>query len=168
MAAVDYRVAELLVPGGPLLHDSRLRAGSLGHAAAVVDEHVLDRALLVHVVTPRYFNRVARSAPMIASAEVRRSRWAGSLSQRFWPEGCGSGTITGPSPNFRPTRSSRRPGPRNRAIAICPTRINTFGFKSRSSPSSQRAQVATAAGGGLRSPLPARLRPGKQRMSAAI
>ena len=45
--------------------------------------------------------------------------------------------------------------------------ISIFGFKIRSSASSQCEQLATAFGGGFRSPLPTRLRPGKQRMSAA-
>lgn len=91
-----------------------------------------------------------------------------SLSHRLCPDGCGNGTITGSWPKVLPTLSSSVPGPRNRAIAICPTRITTFGLRSRSSSSSQCAQLATAAGGGRRSPLFCLLRPGKHRMSAAM
>ena len=76
--------------------------------------------------------------------------------------------MTGLLPNERPTRCSSGPGPRNRAIAIWPTRMITCGSSSSSSASSQCAQFLTAAGGGLRSPVPVLLRPGKQRIKAAM
>src|SRR5437660_1142999 len=46
--------------------------------------------------------------------------------------------MTGRSPKRWPTRSSSRPGPRNRAIASWPTGITTLGFSISSSASSQQ------------------------------
>ena len=39
----------------------------------------------------------------------------------------GSGTTTGRAPKRLPTRSSKRPEPRKRSMAICPTGITTSG-----------------------------------------
>src|SRR6266700_7643978 len=109
-----------------------------------------------------------RSFESCARALSSCFRLAGSLSQRLWPEGCGSGTMTGLLPNVLPTLASSVPGPRKRAIDICPTRMSTCGSSSSSSASSQCAQLATAAGTGRRSPVPVRLRPGKQRINDAM
>src|SRR5205814_7651560 len=125
----------------PLLHHPCLLRRRVRHAAAVIDEEVSHRA------------KFARSSLICASACASRSRLSGALSQRFCPDGCGSGTITGRSPNRLPTRSSREPGPRKREIDIWPTRIKTLGLSRVSSASSQCAQLATAAGGGRRSPV---------------
>src|SRR6266699_2066717 len=102
--AVDYRFAEIFVPPAPLLQDARLRGRRVRHSASIKNKHVLHASLL-------------RNCEMSASACVSLSRFSGSLSQRLCPDGCGSGTTTGRSPNFLPTRDSNDPGPRKRTIA---------------------------------------------------
>src|SRR5216684_1794557 len=100
-SAIDHRLAEILVSPAPLLEHARVRGRRLRHSASIKNEHVLHASLL-------------RNCEMSASACVSRSRFSGSFSQRLCPDGCGSGTIPGRSPNFLPTRDSNEPGPRKR------------------------------------------------------
>src|SRR2546428_1769304 len=171
IAGVDHSRSELSVPLLPLLQDPGLGSRRLRHAPTIENQQILRHSvplLLGADAVDCQPIASSRSRESCARALSRRLRFAGSLSQRLWPEGCGRGTSTGFLPNVRPILSSSGAAPRNRAIAICPTRMMTSGSSISSSASSQCAQLATAAGGGRRSPVPARLRPGKQRISAAM
>src|SRR5438445_1040210 len=160
IARIDHRRPQLGEPGRPLLHDSRLLRRRVRHASAVIHQQISHSFLLLAVFE--------RKSAINASARFNLSLLAGALSQRFWPEGCGRGTMTGRLPKLLPTRSSSGPGPRKRSIAICPTGIKTFGLSKPSSASSQCEQFAMPAGGGRRSPVLLLLRPGKHRISAAM